>query len=148
MIRATTVTRNDSAPADTVTLGYDDRYRRRMVMTGDGGTAFLLDLAEATELKGGDRLVLEDGREVAVRAKDEALMEAISPDPLHLARTAWHVGNRHLPCELHVDRLVLRHDHVIAEMLAHLGCEVRIITGPFQPEGGAYGVGRTHGHSH
>ena len=31
---------------DTVTLLFDDRYRRRLRMLGDGGLDFLLDLAE------------------------------------------------------------------------------------------------------
>ena len=33
------------APADTVVLDFDARYRRRVAMTGVGGLEFLLDLA-------------------------------------------------------------------------------------------------------
>ena len=51
------------APADTVVLDFDERYRRRVAMTGVGGLEFLLDLAEATMLRGGDGLRLEDGRD-------------------------------------------------------------------------------------
>lgn len=148
MLKATSITHSHDAPADTVTLCYDDRHRRRMAMTGDGGLCFVLDLAEAVELHDGDDLLLEDGRHVRVKAADEDIMQAVARDPLHLIRTAWHVGNRHLPCEIHADRLVLRFDHVIAEMLEKLGCEVTQLKGAFNPEGGAYGHGRTHGHDH
>ncbi len=148
MIRATDITHSHDEPVDTVTLSYDDRHRRRMVMTGDRGLSFLLDLSEATQLHEGDDLLLEDGRHVRVRAAPEDIMQVVATDPLHLMRTAWHIGNRHLPCEIHVDRLVLRFDHVIADMLEKLGCEVTRLEAPFNPEGGAYGHGRTHGHDH
>lgn len=147
-MRATALTHSHETPVDTVTLSYEDRYRRRIALTGDNGTAFLLDLTEATELNEGDHLLLEDGRTIEVRAAPEDLMKATARDPHHLIRTAWHVGNRHLPCAIHKDHLILRWDHVIAEMLEGLGCSVERIEAPFVPEGGAYGHGRTHGHSH
>jgi urease accessory protein len=61
MIRATEVKphyRWTAAPADTVVLDFDDRHRRRMAMTGTRGLEFLLDLEQATALRGGDALVL------------------------------------------------------------------------------------------
>ncbi len=148
MPRATSVIHSHDPAADTVTLSYDDRFRRRMAMTTDGGEGFLLDLPETMELRAGDHLILDDGRHIAIRAADEPLMKTTSPDPHHLTRTAWHVGNRHLPCEVHADHLILRYDHVIEQMLQQLGCTVERLDGPFNPEGGAYGHGRTHGHAH
>ena len=156
MIRATSVIHSHdklahAEPADTITLTFADRFRRRMAMVGDGGLEFLLDLPSATELGHGDFLVLEDGRHIRIVAADERLMRARPDDPSDrsgLARVAWHVGNRHLPCEIHDSFLVLAYDHVIADMLAKLGCTVEEFDGPFNPGGGAYGVGRTFGHSH
>ncbi len=148
MIKATSITHSHDAPADTVTLTYDDRFRRRMVMTGDDGLAFLLDLPEAVQLHEGTDLLLEDGRHIRVHAALEDIMQVIAKDPLQLMRTAWHIGNRHLPCEIHADRLVLRWDHVIADMLEKLGCEVKRLDASFNPEGGAYGHGKTHSHDH
>ena len=100
----------------------------------------------------GTDLLLEDGRHIRVKAAPEDIMQVAATDQLHLMRTAWHIGNRHLPCEIHADRLVLRWDHVIADMLEKLGCDVKRLDAPFNPEGGAYGHGQTisheHGHSH
>ena len=148
MSRATSVIHSHDPAADSVTLSYDDRFRRRMAMTTDGGEGFLLDLPETVELRQGDHLILDDGRHIEIRAAPEDLMQATCDNPLHLTRTAWHVGNRHLPCEIHAKHLILRWDHVIADMLEKQGCTVTRITAPFNPEGGAYGHGRTHGHSH
>ena len=149
MLRATNIHLAEEwtgAPADTVVLDFDDRHRRRLAMTGVDGLSFLLDLAETAALKDGDGLVLDDGRIIAVQAADEPLMEVTCDNAAHLVRIAWHLGNRHLPTQLLGDRIRIRHDHVIADMLVKLGARVAHIDAPFNPEGGAYGHGRTHGH--
>lgn len=133
---------------DKVSLDFDGRHRRRMTLLTEAGEELLLDLAETIALADGDRLVTEDGRHIGVVARPEALMEVSASDPARLARLAWHIGNRHLPTEIAGSLLYLRHDHVIAGMLEQLGAIVRFVDRPFNPEGGAYGHGRTHGHDH
>lgn len=136
-------------PADTVVLDFDDRHRRRMAMTGTRGLDFLLDLEEAVALRGGDALVLEDGRLVEVVAAAEPLIEIRCNDPQHLVRVAWHLGNRHLPTQIMGRGLRIRRDHVIEEMVRGLGARVIEIEAPFDPEGGAYsGGGHAHGDGH
>ena len=151
MIRATQVrpqVRWTEAAADTVVLGFDDRHRRRMAMTGTRGLEFLLDLEEAIALRGGDALVLDDGRLIEVVAAPEPLVEIRGTDPHHLVRVAWHLGNRHLPTQIVGKGLRIRRDHVIEEMVKGLGARVIAIEAPFDPEGGAYAGGghATHGH--
>jgi len=151
MIRATQVFPADQwshVATDTVVLDFDQRHRRRMAMTAKGGLEFLLDLAVATALRDGDGLLLEDGRIVAVSAAPEPLVEITAATSDELLRVAWHLGNRHLPTQLLGDRLRIRRDHVIEEMVAHLGATVTPVSEPFDPEGGAYGHGQTHGHDH
>ncbi|MEL6478638.1 MAG: urease accessory protein UreE [Pseudomonadota bacterium] len=134
----------EGGAGDSLLLPYHDRYRRRGVLTLGSGEAILLDLAEAAELCDGDALELEDGDRITVRAAAEPLTEVRGD----LARLAWHIGNRHTPCEVGADRLRIQRDHVLEAMLAGLGAEIAHIEAPFQPEGGAYGHGRTHGHAH
>jgi urease accessory protein len=151
MIRATEVRgqyRWTEAPADTVVLDFDDRHRRRMAMTGTRGLEFLLDLENAVALRGGDALVLEDGRLVEVVAAPEPLVEIRGADPQHLVRIAWHLGNRHLPTQIMGKGLRIRRDHVIEEMVKGLGARVIEIEAPFDPEGGAYAAAHDHGHGH
>ena len=153
MIRATSVIRAgrwSGAASDHVVLGYDDRHRRRLAMQGERGLLFLLDLAEATVLHHGDGLVLADGRMVEVRAKPEPLLVVRASDAQRLARLAWHLGNRHVPAAIEADRILIRPDHVIAEMLAGLGATVTAAEAPFDPEPGAYahaGAELRHGKS-
>lgn len=116
-------------------------------MTGTRGLAFLLDLEAAIALRGGDALVLEDGRLVEVVAAAEPLVEVRGVDPAHLLRLAWHLGNRHLPTQITGRGLRIRRDHVIEEMLRGLGARVTPIEAPFDPEGGAYAqAAETHTH--
>jgi len=151
MLRATDIKRKgtwDGIAVDTVVLGYDDRYRRRMAMTGTGGLDFVLDMASASVLADGDALVLTDGRLVAVKAACEPLLEITCADPVHLAKVAWHLGNRHLPTEIDGTRILIREDHVIADMVRGLGADVKHVDAPFTPEGGAYSGGGHHHHHH
>src|ERR1700736_3305117 len=147
MIRATQVRANhrwSESPADTVVLDFDDRHRRRMAMTGTRGLEFLLDLENATVLRGGDALVLDDNRMIEVVAAPEPLIEIRGADPHHLVRVAWHLGNRHLPTQITAKGLRIRRDHVIEAMVKGLGARVIEIEAPFDPEGGAYNGGHAH----
>jgi urease accessory protein len=147
MIRATQVRaqhRWTQAPADTVVLDFDGRHRRRMAMTGTRGLEFLLDLENATVLRGGDALVLDDNRLIEVVAAAEPLAEIRGSDPQHLVRVAWHLGNRHLLTQIMPKGLRIRRDHVIEAMVKGLGARVIEIEAPFDPEGGAY-AGGGHG---
>jgi len=149
MIRATKVYgqhRWSKPPADTVVLDFDDRHRRRLAMTGTRGLAFLLDLENAVVLRGGDALILDDGRLIEVVAAPEPLAEIRCNDPQHLVRVAWHLGNRHLPTQIMAKGLRIRRDHVIEAMVRGLGASVIEIEAPFDPEGGAY-AGGGHGHA-
>lgn len=131
--------------SDHVALSYEDRFLRRKVLTTESGQSLLVDLAKTTSLDHGGVLLLEDGKEIEVIAAPESLL-AITSD--NLTRIAWHVGNRHTPCQIEETRLLIQPDHVIADMLALLGATVTKVTEPFTPEGGAYGHGRTHSHEH
>lgn len=133
------------AAHDKVALSYEQRLLRRKRLTTEGGDSFLVDLPETVSLQGGEAFELEDGRLIAVSAGEDDLLEVRGGD---LLRFAWHIGNRHAPCQIEPDRLLILQDHVMAAMLRQLGAEVAEIRAPFTPEGGAYGHGRTIGHDH
>jgi urease accessory protein len=123
----------------TLTLGYDDRMRRRVRLTTDRGEAVLLDLPQPARLADGDALAEETGGWLKVIAADEDVLEVQGADVGHIARLAWHLGNRHLALEVLPDgRLRLAYDHVIEHMLIGLGAHLERTRAPFQPEAGAY----------
>jgi urease accessory protein len=129
---------------DQVILDYDGRMLRRKRLETAGGAGFMVDLAETVSLNEGDAFELIDGRVIAVIAADELVAIVTG----NLPRLAWHIGNRHTPCEVTATHLVIRRDPVLEQMVQGLGAHVATAIAPFRPEGGAYGFGRTMGHSH
>ena len=133
--------------SDRVLLDADDRHRRRVVLTGEHGTTFLLDLPEAIALKDGDGLVLDDGMIVRVVGLPEPLLEISAASGLGFVRLAWHLGNRHTDAQFIGEAIRIRRDHVLEEMVRLLGARARPIEAPFDPEPGAHGDGHD-GHDH
>ncbi len=127
---------------DIVVMDYEERFLRRKVLTSVRGLRFLVDLAKTTSLDRHDAFVLEDGRLVGVVPAKEDLLEVKG----ELVRFAWHIGNRHTPCQIESDRLLIQNNHVIKAMLEKLGAIITCVNEPFTPEGGAYGNSRTHAH--
>jgi urease accessory protein len=125
-------------------LDADERHCRRVVLKGERGTSFLLDLPHTVALHDGDGLVLDDGAIVRVEGKPEFLVEIAAANASELARLAWHLGNRHTDVQVIGERLRIRRDHVLEQMLVRLGARLSPVEAPFEPEHGAY----SHGHRH
>jgi urease accessory protein len=129
---------------DSVVLDHDHRHRRRIALTTEAGTEILLDLPQAVQLRDGDGLELDEGGIVRVCAKPEPVFDIAARDAATLLRIAWHLGNRHLPVQVLDDRLRIRPDHVIADLVRHLGGAIEALDAPFDPEAGAYAGGHRH----
>lgn len=134
-----------ASAADCVVLDAGDRHRRRIVLTGERGTTFLLDWPHPVMLRDGEGLVLDDGAIVRVVGRPEPLLELGATTPAQFVRLAWHLGNRHTDVQIAGERLRIRHDHVLEDMAAGLGASIARVEAPFDPEAGA---DHHHGHDH
>ncbi len=137
--------------AGRAVLAHDERHLRRRAIALEDGGKVLVDLLEPVMLANGDRLVLEDGRQVEIGAAPEELYAIGMRDSLHLAELAWHIGNRHLAVAIEPARLLILRDHVIKAMLEGLGATVSDVVEPFNPLRGAYsghGGHDSHAHDH
>jgi len=128
-------------------LPFEARCKSRLRARLASGAECGLFLPRGSVLRGGDMLLGSDGRVVEVIAAPEMLMQALSDDPLQLARAAYHLGNRHVAVQILSGSLRFAKDHVLGEMLRGLGLPVVEIEAPFEPEAGAYGAHGGHGHS-
>jgi urease accessory protein len=125
-------------------LTFDSRSKSRLLVRLENGEEVPLVVQRGRLLRGGERVRLEDGRDVEIVAVEEPLLEATSRDPLLIAKAAYHLGNRHVAVQIMKDGVRLLADHVLGEMLVGLGLKVTALNAPFEPEGGAYG----HHHAH
>jgi urease accessory protein len=118
------------------------RFRARLV----SGEGVGVQLTRGQILRGGDRLLIEDGRVVEVRAAPESVSTVRTPDARLLARAAYHLGNRHVALQVGDGWLRYGHDHVLDDMVRGLGAEITVEQAPFEPEAGAYHGEHGHGH--
>ncbi len=143
--------RTQQPATDSVALAYDERKRSRLKVTLTSGAEAGIFLERGDHLRGGDKLVAENGSTVVeILAAQEELIEAVADSPQLFARAAYHLGNRHVPVQIlptdNGGKLRFQTDHVLADMVRGLGCTVTETEAPFQPESGAYGSHGGHHH--
>ena len=130
---------------DNISLSYEDRFIRRKKLVTDNGTEFLVNLKETISVNENHFFELENGEVIKIISKEENLIEIKGKN---LKQIIWHIGNRHLPCQIEESRILIQEDPVILDMILKLKGNVNKVFEKFKPEGGAYGLGRTHSHKH
>jgi urease accessory protein len=134
--------------SDVLELDFSYRTKSRLRARLASGAEAGLFLPRGTILRGGQKLIANDGRVVRVVSAPEALLEARCASAAELARAAYHLGNRHVAVQVGSDTggdwLRIQADHVLEGMLVGLGALVSSLHAPFEPEAGAY----AHGHQH
>jgi urease accessory protein len=142
---ASSLAAGETPASDRLVLPYDARRKSRQRVLLANGEELGYVFPAGTVLRHGDRLLTGNGRVIEVEAAPEALLEVRARDAFQLIRAAYHLGNRHVPVQLGEEFLRFQPDHVLAEMLVGLGCDVSEVEAPFDPEGGAYGAA-AHAH--
>ena len=136
---------NNKKLLDEISLSYEERFIRRKKLIANNGTEFLVNLEETVSVDENHYFELENGNLIKVLSKEENLIE-IKFD--NLKQIIWRIGNRHLPCQIEENRILIQDDAVILDMVLKLHGNAKKVIEKFNPEGGAYGLGRTHSHKH
>ena len=136
-------------------LPFETRQKSRFKAHLASGEEVGVILPRGEILRGGDLVTASDGRVIEIVALPESLLNIHAETAKDLARVAYHLGNRHVPVEVGEGCLRIAHDHVLERMLEGLGAKVSHVTGPFEPEAGAYGgagheqgAAKIHDHHH
>jgi urease accessory protein len=149
LLKILTRAQGDAPASARLTIPFDIRSRSRFKARLDNGEEVGVILDRGQILRGGDRLLAEDGRVVEIFAAPETVSTTSANDLALLARGAYHLGNRHVPLQLGPAWLRYGHDHVLDDMMRGLGFLVSVENLPFEPEAGAYHAhGASAGHAH
>ena len=123
---------------DEIILDSQDRNRRIIKLVSKKNVSFLLYERKTIFLKNGALLILSNSYKIKVVAKIEPVLKIEASSKNKLLVLAWHIGNRHIPAEIHKDFIIIKRDEVISEMLKLLGAKVHKKKLTFTPESGAY----------
>tara|TARA_A100001015_G_scaffold316984_1_gene432678 strand:+ start:1615 stop:2049 length:435 start_codon:yes stop_codon:yes gene_type:complete len=141
MIKVEKIINNDTwkdKADDQIVLDYQNRNRRRIKLKTKKCVEFLLDEKKTVSLNDGALLILSNNYKIIVKAKLEEVLKIVSKNNEKLSVLAWHIGNRHIPAEIHEDYILIMRDEVIGNMLKLLGAKVIKKKLSFTPEHGAY----------
>ena len=130
---------------DKISLTYEERFIRRKKLITDKGIEFLVNLKEVKNIDENQFFELDNGKLIKIVSKKENLIE-ITGDNIN--KIIWHLGNRHVQVEIKNNKVLIEDDPIILEMILKLNGNVKKVFEKFNPEGGAYGLGRTHSHKH
>ena len=130
---------------DQISLTYEERFIRRKKLITDKGVEFLVNLKEAKNIDENQFFELDNGKLIKIVSKKENLIEITG---YNINKIIWHLGNRHVQVEIKNNKLLIKDDPIILDMILKLKGNVKKVFEKFNPEGGAYGLGRTHSHKH
>lgn len=136
---------NNQEITDEISLTYEERFIRRKKLITDKGIEFLVNLKEVKNIEENQFFELDNGKLIKIVSKKENLIE-ITGDNIN--KIIWHLGNRHVQVEIKNNKLLIKDDPIILDMILKLNGNVRKVLEKFNPEGGAYGLGRPHSHKH
>lgn len=137
-----------------ILLTHEQRDKGRLKVTSTEGTEVRIFLERGKPLQVGEYLRSRCGRHVLVEGAAETVTRAECRDWDMFSRACYHLGNRHVKVQIgHSHRggasvpwLRIQPDHVLEEMLEHLGLTLVDECVVFIPENGAYSHGQHHHH--
>ena len=113
---------------DTITLGWEDRFRARARRRTDAGAEFATTLPRGTVLRAGDVLVVDDLRlVVGVVEREEPVFVVRPKSAAEWGLYGYQIGNTHQPMMIDGDAIVCADLPGMEQVLAQYGI-------PFEPE--------------
>ena len=113
---------NNKEVFDEISLSYEERFIRRKKLIANNGTEFLVNLEETVSVDENHYFELDNGKLIKVISKEENLIEITGEN---LKQIIWHIGNRHLPCQIEENRILIQDDAVILDMVLKLHGNVK-----------------------
>ena len=122
-----------------LTLSSDQRKILRGIKLTDCKKKLIMQLPREGKLREGDILLTnQKGIFIKVFAMDEKLIQISSSSKLILLQISYHLGNRHIEMEIKPNKLFIKDDYLIKNLLNNFEVEILKINKKFFPEVGAF----------
>lgn len=117
--------------AESVSLTFADRALARQTLVSSSGRQITVALAEAGRVRPGDALTLASGGQLAVVAAAEDVVVVTGPN---LLQVVWQIGNRHAPCQIGAEQVVILPEPALEAALRASGAILTPMRASFVPD--------------
>lgn len=104
-----------------IELDWDELNKRIIRKKTDKGTDVAISLEEKKPLKVGDVLYQDEGRQIVIRTKKEKVYVIYPASIVQMGKMAFELGNRHTPCLISEDEIVVRYDETLERLFEEVG---------------------------
>ena len=104
-----------------VELDWEELSKRILRTETNQGTDIALKLNQEEPLQYGDLLFEDAARRIAIRTKMEPVIVISPKDMTEMGKAAFELGNRHTPCLIDENEIIVRADHTLNKLLDEVG---------------------------
>lgn len=106
---------------DWLELEWEELNKRILRKQTEGGMEIAISLEKGDSLRYGDVLYEDENTIIAIRTKLEKVF-VIKPRTMQeMGKAAFEIGNRHTPCIIEENEIVIRFDHTLEKLLDEVG---------------------------
>jgi urease accessory protein len=104
-----------------IELDWEELNKRILRKSTNGGTDVAIALVAPTPLKVGDILYQDEAIQVVVCTKKEKVYVIYPESMVEMGKMAFELGNRHTPCLISSDEIVVRYDQTLERLFEEVG---------------------------
>lgn len=106
---------------DWLELEWEELNKRIMRKQTENGTDVSISLESSGHLHYGDVLYEDENTLIVIRTKLEKVY-VIKPKTMkEMGKMAFEIGNRHTPCIIEDDEILVRYDHTLEKLMDEVG---------------------------
>lgn len=106
---------------DWLELEWEELNKKIIRKNTVGGTEIAISLQNNEHLHYGDILYEDDDTIIAVRTRLEDVFVVKPKSMQEMGKAAFEIGNRHTPCIIEDDEILVRYDHTLEKLFDEVG---------------------------
>ncbi|MCT2534166.1 urease accessory protein UreE [Aquibacillus koreensis] len=106
-----------------IELDWEELNKRILRKKTDKGTDVAIALDDKQPLKVGDILYQDDKLQVVIRTKKEKVYVVYPNSIVQMGKMAFELGNRHTPCLISENEIVVRFDETLERLFEEVGVD-------------------------